>query len=74
VLFVKYSLQIGIIKPKKNRYQYTTRKIFEPFFMHARMRIINHVIKLSTSATLDFIDVTDKIQKKVRASGIIKMG
>jgi thiamine phosphate synthase YjbQ (UPF0047 family) len=42
--------------------------------MHARMRIINHVIKLSTSATLDFIDVTDKIQKKVRASGIIKMG
>ena len=34
------------------------------------MRIVNHVIKLSTSATLDFIDVTDKIQKKVRASGV----
>ena len=34
------------------------------------MRIVNHIIKLSTSATLDFIDVTDKIQKKVQASGI----
>ena len=34
------------------------------------MRIVNHIIKLSTSATLDFIDVTDKIQKKIKASGI----
>ena len=34
------------------------------------MRIINHVVKLSTSATLDFIDVTEKIQKKIKASGV----
>jgi secondary thiamine-phosphate synthase enzyme len=34
------------------------------------MRIVNHILKLSTSATLDFIDITEKIQKKIKASGI----
>lgn len=34
------------------------------------MKIINHVIKLKTAATLDFIDVTDKIQKKIKEAGI----
>lgn len=39
--------------------------------MHSnRMRIVNHIIKLSTSATLDFIDITDKIRRKIKASGI----
>jgi len=27
------------------------------------MKIINHIIKLKTATTLDFIDITDKIQK-----------
>jgi secondary thiamine-phosphate synthase enzyme len=34
------------------------------------MKIINHVIKLSSTATLDFIDITEKVQKKIKASGI----
>ncbi|MDO8565796.1 MAG: secondary thiamine-phosphate synthase enzyme YjbQ [Candidatus Moranbacteria bacterium] len=34
------------------------------------MRIVNHVIKLTTSTTLDFIDITEKIQKKIKASKI----
>lgn len=34
------------------------------------MKIINHIIKLSTSATLDFIDVTDKVKKIVKDKGI----
>lgn len=34
------------------------------------MKIINHIIKLKTATTLDFIDVTDKIQKKIKAAGI----
>lgn len=34
------------------------------------MKIINHIIKLKTAATMDFIDVTEKIQKKIKDAGI----
>lgn len=34
------------------------------------MKITNHIIKLTTATTLDFIDVTEKIQKKIRKAGI----
>ncbi len=34
------------------------------------MKIINHVINLSTRAPLDFIDVTEKIMKVVKKYGI----
>jgi secondary thiamine-phosphate synthase enzyme len=34
------------------------------------MKITNHVIKLTTSATLDFIDVTEKIKKIVKEHGV----
>lgn len=34
------------------------------------MKIKNHVIKLTTTATLDFIDITEKIQKKLKDAGI----
>jgi secondary thiamine-phosphate synthase enzyme len=34
------------------------------------MKIINHIFKLSTSATLDFIDITDKVKKIVKEKGI----
>lgn len=34
------------------------------------MKITNHIIKLTTSATLDFIDITDKIKKIVREKGV----
>jgi len=36
------------------------------------MKIINHVINLRTAATLDFIDVTEKIQEKIKEAGIQK--
>lgn len=36
------------------------------------MKIINHIINLKTNATLDFIDITDKIQEKIKKSGIEK--
>lgn len=36
------------------------------------MKIANHLINLKTSATLDFIDVTEKIQSKIKAAGIKK--
>ena len=34
------------------------------------MKIINHVFRLSTKATLDFIDVTDKIKRVIKEKGI----
>jgi secondary thiamine-phosphate synthase enzyme len=34
------------------------------------MKIINQVIKLKTATTLDFIDITDKVQKKIKEAGI----
>lgn len=34
------------------------------------MKITNHVIELTTSATLDFIDVTEKIKKIVKEHGV----
>ncbi len=34
------------------------------------MKIINHIIELSTSATLDFINITEKIKKIVKENGI----
>jgi len=34
------------------------------------MKVVNHIIKLSTKATLDFIDVTDKVKKIVKENGI----
>ena len=34
------------------------------------MKIINHLIKLKTATTLDFIDITDKIKAKLKKAGI----
>lgn len=34
------------------------------------MKIVNHIIKLKTAATLDFIDVTEKIKEKIKEAGI----
>ncbi|MDD5490002.1 MAG: secondary thiamine-phosphate synthase enzyme YjbQ [Candidatus Moranbacteria bacterium] len=34
------------------------------------MKIINHLIKLKTATTLDFIDITDKIKTKLKKAGI----
>ncbi len=34
------------------------------------MKIINHIINLKTAASLDFIDITDKIQEKIKETGI----
>lgn len=34
------------------------------------MKIINHIIKLKTATTLDFIDVTEKIKEKIKETGI----
>ncbi|HPN54707.1 MAG TPA: secondary thiamine-phosphate synthase enzyme YjbQ [Candidatus Moranbacteria bacterium] len=34
------------------------------------MRIVNHVIKLTTSTTLDFIDITEKVQQKIKKAGV----
>lgn len=34
------------------------------------MKVINHIIKLKTAATLDFIDITEKIQKKIKEAGV----
>ena len=36
------------------------------------MRIINEIIKLKTATTLDFIDITDKIQKIIKKTKIRK--
>ena len=36
------------------------------------MKIVNHIINLKTTATLDFIDITEKIQTKIKQSGITK--
>ncbi len=36
------------------------------------MKIVNHIINLKTTATLDFIDITNKIQTKIKKSGITK--
>ena len=34
------------------------------------MKIINHVLSLTTNATLDFIDITDKVRKVIGEKGI----
>ncbi len=34
------------------------------------MKIVNHLIKLKTAATLDFIDITDKVKAKLKKAGI----
>jgi secondary thiamine-phosphate synthase enzyme len=34
------------------------------------MKIKNEIIKLKTATTLDFIDITDKIQRKIKAAGV----
>ncbi len=34
------------------------------------MKIINHIIKLKTATTLDFIDITEKIQRKIKEAGV----
>lgn len=34
------------------------------------MKIINHIIKLKSAASLDFIDVTEKIQRKIKEAGV----
>jgi secondary thiamine-phosphate synthase enzyme len=34
------------------------------------MKIKNHILKLTTTTTLDFIDITDKVQQKIKKAGI----
>jgi secondary thiamine-phosphate synthase enzyme len=34
------------------------------------MKITNHIINLKTAATLDFIDITDKVREKVKEAGV----
>ena len=34
------------------------------------MRIINHIINVKTTATLDFINITKKIEEKIKRTGI----
>ncbi len=34
------------------------------------MKIINHVFKLSTKASLDFIDITDKVARVIKREGV----
>ena len=34
------------------------------------MKIRNHIIKLATNATLEFIDITEKIQEKIKEAAI----
>lgn len=34
------------------------------------MKVKNHILKLTTSATLDFIDITDKVKRVVREKGV----
>ncbi|MEK7598239.1 MAG: secondary thiamine-phosphate synthase enzyme YjbQ [Patescibacteria group bacterium] len=34
------------------------------------MKITNHIIKLKTAATLDFIDITEKVKEKIKETGI----
>ncbi|MDR3558775.1 MAG: secondary thiamine-phosphate synthase enzyme YjbQ [Candidatus Pacebacteria bacterium] len=34
------------------------------------MKIRNHVMKLTTNATLDFIDITDKVLKMIKEKGV----
>ena len=34
------------------------------------MKITNHIINLKTAATLDFIDITEKVREKVKEAGI----
>jgi secondary thiamine-phosphate synthase enzyme len=35
-----------------------------------KMRIVNHLLKLKTTTTLDFIDITDKVKAKLKKAGI----
>lgn len=34
------------------------------------MKVINHIIKLKTAAAFDFIDITEKIQQKIKEAGV----
>ncbi|OGI16469.1 MAG: hypothetical protein A2Z52_00785 [Candidatus Moranbacteria bacterium RBG_19FT_COMBO_42_6] len=34
------------------------------------MKITNHIINLKTAATLDFIDITEKVREKVKEAGV----
>lgn len=34
------------------------------------MKITNHIIKLKTAATLDFIDITEKVREKIKETGV----
>jgi secondary thiamine-phosphate synthase enzyme len=34
------------------------------------MRVINHIIELKTTTTLDFIDLTEKIKERIKETGI----
>lgn len=37
---------------------------------YTQMKVVNHVMKMTTSATLDFIDVTEKVKKIVKKHGV----
>lgn len=34
------------------------------------MKITNHIINLRTAATLDFIDITEKVREKIKEAGV----
>lgn len=34
------------------------------------LKVANHILKLTTATTLDFIDITDKIKEKIKETGI----
>ncbi len=34
------------------------------------MKVINHVIRLKTTTSLDFIDITEKVQQKIKKAGV----
>jgi len=34
------------------------------------MKITNHIINLKTAATLDFIDITEKVREKIKEAGV----
>jgi len=52
----------------RNEEQWSNKTIKQ--FNKTKMKAINHVLRLTTSATLDFIDVTDKVAKKIKDSKI----
>jgi len=38
--------------------------------LNLTMKITNHIINLRTAATLDFIDITEKVREKIKEAGV----